>query len=365
MTIQMMLNEVSGGRSSPPEGHRAARQICALITFAASMFAVSPSLAQRIDFTGTPRRVAEGSHTGVLSSVERVMVDSAGHILVIGGATHQALSLLDAKASRVVSSVNVGEARSALAYPFAMAAAGRDGVVLFDRQRPRQAEFVITDSVISYASAATNGVATMSSACGARGKLFVMARSTSLTPLEKGKIIQVVGSDGRVQTGFGESFSSDTDFGSASYNIGELLCSPSSGLVIAASDLYPEIRAYELSGVLRWAKPIPGFRAIGVDHPDPGTMAYSYAADSLWDRSVALFSPAAGVLALQVQRMRGIVNMRRDYVLLRTYFFTLEGDYLGSQDGLPIILAADGSRLFTVDAPNHANFLVRDYTFRR
>jgi hypothetical protein len=158
---------------------------------------------------------------------------------------------------------------------------------------------------------------------------------------------------------FGKPFS-ETDNPATAY--GHLLCLPRSGNVVVTSRLYPEIRSYASNGRLLWSTPVSSFRPVGFE-TNGRRITFAYAPDSLWDETVALFAPAPDVIAVQVARQRGRPTSH-PYVEVRTLFLSAKtGATLRSQQGLPVILAASPTRLYTLNDKNPAELHVYSYTY--
>ncbi len=183
------------------------------------------------------------------------------------------------------------------------------------------------------------GLLRISAACTVRARIFVMGTEGDYGA---SAVVHTFGRDQK-QTSFGVPFGDPSVLGDDVYGFGHLLCMNTERLVIVASSLYPELRAYSEKGQLRWNRSFDGFRTIRMDHPNPQTVRYGYSADSLWDQVISVFSPAAGLVAVQIERRHG---MSGSHVTLKTWLISArDGRVVGSQDDIPFVYAATAARL--------------------
>jgi hypothetical protein len=154
-----------------------------------------------------------------------------------------------------------------------------------------------------------------------------------------GSLIHIVTEEFEQAGSFGAPFGGSNPLVQVANNSGRLVCDSAEDRVVVASSLYPEVRSYAADGTLLWSTPIPGFRPIGIESRRPAGIAFVLPGDSVWDQVISAFIPAPGVVAVQSRRRRGFVD--ESLSVIATYYLrSADGALLGSQTGLPRIVAA-------------------------
>lgn len=242
---------------------------------------------------------------------------------------------------------NDGPDGARIAYPVSMASAGVDEVMVLDAQIPRLVRIGLSPGQLKVLSVLRlRGLTGVSAACRLQGTDVVMGVAP---PDTVGPILHTLDAQGQIESSFGEGFGPRDEASRLLFGAGRLLCLPSPALAVAASQYYPEVRAYDARGALRWQHTIPGYRSVSIVRPSPRRVEYAFPPDSLWDRTVGLFQVGRGLLGVQVARYYGRQPDSKPRSI-RTYLISATtGHVVGEQADLPLVLAADTGRFISLD----------------
>ncbi len=250
---------------------------------------------------------------------------------------------------------NTGPGGAMLANPVQMALNDHGELLVLDGQSPRIARFSVQGPSSTLVSVVKlRGVTGVTGICGFDGRTFVAGATL---PIERSKIIHVIAADGGVNASFGESFGQPGEVSRLLYGASRLLCLSQERLIIVASKSYPEIRAYDQGGNLRWKQTLPDYHQISYKEPQPGQVEYTYPPDNLYDQSISIFTVAKGVIAVQVGRR---VARQPDTSIksIRTMFLSaVDGGPIGLQMDLPLVKASSAGRLFAIEQPGVLSIL--------
>lgn len=267
-------------------------------------------------------------------------------LVVLDGETNSLLILsLDGRLLSVTA--NTGPERAMLSHPIQMAWLDSVTLAVLDKQRPRLARFHLQDNALVPASVlGLDGLMAVSGVCSINGRAFVLGTTR---PPDQSKLVHVLAEDGAVSTSFGEPFGGSDEFSRLFYGPGRLLCVPEAQLIVVASHYYPELRAYDERGKLRWVHTIPDYRGVTYRETAPGRMEYIYPDDDVWDYTRSLFQASEDVVALQVTRRRGRL-LDSPLAGVRTMLIASStGREIGIQTDVPLVTAAGAGRLFSID----------------
>ena len=225
---------------------------------------------------------------------------------------------------------------------------GPDGdILVLDGQFPRLARFRLNGNALNFVGLMTlDKFASVADACRIGGRLFVLGNSI---PAAQTKLIHVVSLSGEISSSFGAPFgpAGASEQARIVFGAGGLICVPSARLVIVASEVYPEVRAYDEDGVLKWTTTIPAFAQVSFREA-AGGVRYSYPEGGRWDRVTKVFQPAAHVLGLQVAKHDQASPTSAP--ALRTIVLSIgSGKILGVQRDIPAIVGASPGRLFAAE----------------
>lgn len=332
--------------------------LVALGTWLVIISFVPSARSQSIELKSPPTGASTlgGRSFGFIGHVE---TDLKGRAVIVGGASRQELFVLDADGKATTPSVVLPEIGARLGWPAAAAFDGPTSLVIIDSQSPQWARVKFAEGrwVLDTLSSST-GLSRVSSVCAINGARYVMA---NLASSPTNGLVHEVSAAGTVRRSFGTPFG---EIENPAVGYGHLLCLTTPPLVIAASKLYPEIRAYTPLGKLQWTTPLPSFQPMGF-RVEGRRVRFSYPPDSVWDQTVSVFSPAPDVIAVQVGRMRGPAGTS-PYLRVNTLFLSLsDGAVLGSQRGLPIVMAATSDKLYAVAEKEAQDLQIYYYHFRR
>lgn len=293
-------------------------------------------------------RAAVRTPSGLPTQTINAVVTTTESVIAVEGETNSLVVFaFDGQEQSRISNTAAGGAM--LAYPIDMALNEGVELLVLDAQTPRIARFSLDNSSLRLRLLSVirlRGVTGVSAVCSLKGKTFVLG---STPPDTLSRLVHVVGRDGEVQSSFGEGFGPPREFSRILFGTGSLLCVPDEELIVVASQYYPEVRAYDEAGFQRWSQELSEYRGMSYAETAPGRIEYSYPADSLWDQTVSLFRPKAGILALQVGRRYGR-RPTAPFRSLRTMLFsTKDGHLLNVQTDLPLIKDAGSGRLISVD----------------
>ncbi|MFN0179575.1 MAG: hypothetical protein ACKVZ0_12320 [Gemmatimonadales bacterium] len=119
---------------------------------------------------------------------------------------------------------------------------------------------------------------------------------------------------------------------------GWILCDPKSDLVLTVSAILGTVMAYRSAGPSAWLVQVPGFRAAEVT-ASGGSVRIAARPPGVVDRVVGATLLGPSVVAVQVVTAgSGILDVRP----VTHFFKASNGDALGSQKGLPYLVAAGG-----------------------
>lgn len=204
------------------------------------------------------------------------------------------------------------------------------------------------------------GLLRPSGTCVFPGRMYVMGVEGDYAA---SALVHGFGRDPSERADFGAPFGDPSVLGHEVYGRGHLLCVSAERLVIASSSLYPELRAYTEAGELRWISTLDDFRPIRIENPNPRSVRYGYAADSLWDQVVSVFAPGRGLVAVQIERRRG---MGGSHIGLETRLInTRDGGVVGSQRDIPFVYAVNAGRLIAGEPTVRDQARLLTYTVSR
>jgi hypothetical protein len=300
-------------------------------------------------------RVPIAGSTGHPIKTVNAIAATPNRVVLVEGETNSVLVL--SNDGKILSRTpNTGAGGAMLGNPVQVVAGDAGEFLVLDAQTPRLARFSIQGDSLSLSSVLRLRTITgVSGACRLGGRLTVLGRFTQ--DPSNTKIAHVIRDDGDVISSFGDAFGSSDEFARVLFGAGRLLCVPRERLVIATSQHYPEVRAYDEHGILKWTRRISDYRALSYKESQPGRMEFVFPPDGRWDSTVSMFQPGDGIIAVQVGRRAGQAPTT-PFESLRTVLLSVkDGQPLGEQNDLPLIKAATSDRLLAVDAGGDVWFL--------
>jgi len=313
--------------------------------------------AQRIELGRQTSRLTQiGGHE--LAPIHQLTVGSDGRMLILGGPSRQEIFLADSGGRAIAQPTVLPEIGVPLAAPRASAFEGRNGVLVLDGGSPRWAKTEIAGSRWRVDSVTLTDLSGVSGLCTIEGHRYVMGK---VGGARDAGLVHEVTMGGQVLRSFGKPFGT---LDNPAVGYGQISCLPADRTIVVVSEVYPEVRAYSADGKTRWTAFIPGFVPMGFEVLGR-LIRFTYPSDSVWDRAVAVFSPAPGVAAVQIGRQRGR-TYRTKFESIRTVFFDLStGRSIGSQMGLPLILTASRKSAYAVSEIDGDTLTVYRFTYRR
>lgn len=285
--------------------------------------------------------------------------DGAGQIFVLDGETNDVL-LFGLDGQRMSRLSNTGTGGPRMASPIRLAIGESKALYVLDSQGGRLVRLAEQQHALTLVSTARTGLTGVSDLCELDRRLYVLG---SIPYDDDSEIVHVLDREGAVVRSFGEPLGTPGGFDRVAYGVGHLYCSAVSKLVVAASRLFPTVRAFSVDGSVKWTTVLTPFRRVGVEETLPGTFEYRFPADSLWEEVVSLFSPSRGVLAVQVGRRKGRAG-GSPYVRIETRFFSVsDGRELGTQTDLPIVLHASDRVLVMRKSGGAAGLTAAEFTY--
>jgi hypothetical protein len=300
---------------------------------------VSPALG-----SGAPQDVATNTHGGVL-----VLDGEGGQLL-----------LLDSEGNVAAKSSSDEMAKARLAHPVKTVFFAPKNILVLDDRVPSLARFIVTGHDIVFQETIPLGdFSGLSSLSSCRGEVVVLGRTR---PVQRSRLIHQLNRNGTIRQSIGEQFG-DSEFEHIVFGNGQIVCLATSGIVLVAPKDYPEVRAYEATGRLRWATTLRGFQSVRLIQEGERSVRFGYPPDSLWDEVSSLFLVSPDVVALQIRRRHGR-SARPDVRLIETRYFSLaDGRQLGAQHDLPIVAATVPGELLSVDRQDPSRLLAYPFTF--
>jgi hypothetical protein len=307
---------------------------------------LSADSAQILIKDGKPIKVLTPLGQATQSIGEAVI--TSDRAFVIEGETNSIISVgFDAKEESRIA--NAGAGGALLGKPVQMAIDRGSRLLVLDAQSPRIARFRIDQAKLTLLDVLKlNGVTGVSAICAMEGNTFVVGATL---PIEASKLVHVIADTGTVQESFGDAFGPPGEVARLLYGASRLLCVPDQRLVVIASQSYPEIRAYDLRGGLRWKQTLPDYHRVSYREPESGTVQYVYPPDNLYDHTSSLFSAGGNLIALQIDRRVGRrpADVGKD---VRTILLNAsDGRIVGTQPNLPVVKSALSGRLLALRPP--------------
>jgi hypothetical protein len=281
-------------------------------------------------------------------------------VIVVEGETNS-LVVLSLDGRTLSTMPNTGPGAPRLGFPNQLALSQQGELLVLDAQTPRLARFSVRGDSLTLSSVLRlQGMTAVSGMCSLGGRVFIVGITP---PTASSKLVHTIGEDGEVTSSFGEVFGPSDQHSRLLYGHAQLLCMTREGLVVIASDNYPEVRAYDEHGTLLWSREIPDFRQVSYQKTARGGVRFVTPADGLWDSTVSVFSPAEGMVAVQIGRRRGQGSDTPFSRIETRILSALDGRQLAVQHDLPLVKGTGASRLFAVDEAGSLSFL--SYTFQR
>lgn len=265
--------------------------------------------------------------------------------LVVLETETNALRVLSTDGKVLSVKANTGPQGAMLQRAARAASTSTEDLLVLDVQRPRIARFRLKEEQLALVGVVDlPEFARVSSLCSAGGRTFVLG-ATKRGP---SNLVQVVNQDGSVSSGFGLPFGRPN----ASENVrtalgsGVLTCLASERLVVVASALSAEIRAYSLDGILKWTSTLTGFAPIAFQDVGNG-IKYSYPLEGHWDSVSDTFALQDGVIGVQVARREKQSSTPSSF---RTFFLdSNSGSIRGAQFDLPQVVGSWRGGLVALD----------------
>lgn len=142
---------------------------------------------------------------------------------------------------------------------------------------------------------------------------------------------------------------------------GQVSCDAQARLIVAGSDLIPEVRAFDLNGQPRWTFAIPDFVVVKMDPTSDGGVMYSTPKVGYYDQVVSVVSLGAGVTLLQYGRMAPDVKTQYP-TELTTLLLDSIGREVDRQTGIARVLFATDGQLITGSEEPFPRLEVRSFT---
>lgn len=142
---------------------------------------------------------------------------------------------------------------------------------------------------------------------------------------------------------------------------GYVSCDGEARLIVASSELIPEVRAFDPDGQLQWTFDIPDFVVVRMEPTPNGGIMYSTPAAGYYDQVVSVVSLGAGITLLQYGRMSPDVKTRYPSELT-TLLLDAKGHGVDRQAGIARVLYATGSHLLAATEEPFPSVEVHSYT---
>lgn len=224
------------------------------------------------------------------------------------------LVVLDEERGALVRLSNRGEVRGTgaglghqpgqLAIPRAMTATRGGRIVVHDAMTETLSWFRVRDTSIAFERRAT--IERAGFALCAMGDSIVLLGRESRDPMDETPPLHLIAPDGRLLRTFGRAFGDYTPFSQIALQVGHVVCQPRARRVIVASELYPEVRAYDVDGSERWYHKLAGFEMISITEQSDRSNSIGFPPSGRHHFVASLFVVSDSVLAVQIAlRIRG------------------------------------------------------------
>ncbi|MGD2154169.1 MAG: hypothetical protein PVG79_12935 [Gemmatimonadales bacterium] len=175
--------------------------------------------------------------------ISDLIADERGHIYVLD-LYFKKLDRFDASGAQVATLGREGEGPGEFSYPRALAFWGGADLLVFDQRNLRLTEVATEDDALSLVKEARVPLSPFE-ICTLSGRIFTLG-------LFAGHVVHELSPAGEIIASFGEPYSDDPIIQDIA-SFGHLLCDEATATILVVPAMFPQVRAYALSGELRWA----------------------------------------------------------------------------------------------------------------
>ena len=184
------------------------------------------------------------------------------------------------------------------------------------------------------------------------------------TGAESDSLVFARRADGSIDRAFGTRLQvapDDPDVLKASLSQQRMLCLDSERLIVVASQVLPEVRAYRRDGSLAWQTRLGDFKQIEIKRR--GTTGILFGYGDGYDYLSNLVELGKGTLAVQIARRTkdNLTPGSRPAIITR-FLSVADGKEIGEQRDLPTIGFSRGSKAYVVELEPYPHVTVRSYT---
>ncbi len=299
---------------------------------------------------GDVRSFGEQLRTGA-GEIQRLTVDRFGTVYVITDGSSE-VRILDA-AGRTSASVGGGD--GSLSLPAAMLLGSDDRLYVLDPRLQRVVSFTKT----SHGMAASGSFRLDFAAhdmCTIGSRLYLLG-------LREGHLIHSFTAGGRLVASFGAAEKPRHRILGPTLARGRLECIEKSRLIILQPQFSGAVLAFSVRGTQVWTTELRGYRKMVIGEKPDGSVTFAAPTRGVYHQPRAMLYLAPSYVAVQLGEYSATSRSKREHRRLDTRLLDMRtGRELSSQTGLPILLAADSSRVWGMSTRTSRNVAV--YRFR-
>jgi hypothetical protein len=161
------------------------------------------------------------------------------------------LDRFDASGAHLAALGGEGQGPGEFSYPRALAFWGEANLLLFDQGNLRLTELATEDDALTLVKETRIPLSPFDM-CTLGGRIFTIG-------LLEGHVVHELSPEGEVIVSFGEPYSDDPIIQDIA-SFGHLLCDEATATILAVPATFPQVRAFEPSGELRWAVELADYR---------------------------------------------------------------------------------------------------------
>jgi hypothetical protein len=249
-----------------------------------------------------------------------------------------------------------------LAEPYSLGRIGSSVIGVLDPAARAIAEYEVTNNSLKFKKQfllGRNG----SDFCTFPDRLALLGRGGD-NPTRDYPLLYYYSLDGRQTNAFGVPFSNHSPYARIALSFGRVLCDSRSHRLLVVSELYPEIRAYDLSGKLLWTTHLDKLISIQIQEISTREVHISFPPGDAYHAITSLFPVTGDSFGIQI--CLRTQQQPTECRTLETRVYSIQtGQQLGSQRSLPLVRRAVSGEFVTTSTEPAPAFQLFSYRVSR
>ena len=289
-----------------------------------------------------------------LAEVTGAAIDDQRRLIVLDG-RQNALRVYAPDGALIAKTASPGMS-SGVRVPVGVVVDGQNHVSTFDVATHRLYKYRLEKENVQLADSAGLKLEAFD-LCAMHGRFYLLG-------LHEGQLIHQVTAGGKIVRSFGEPFGGDHEMLRRSLARGRIACFPERRMIVIASTVVPNVRAYRDDGRLVWQDSVVGAKRVNVVIRSATSVSYQRPPAG-YHVTASLQSLGQGGVLLQLGLVTAQHSQPGDYAAVESRILDVAtGRELGRQTSLPRVIAVGKQRLATTGGTPLPTVTIHDYAFR-